>query len=54
MDLVFTFIAAFFVLSACWFTPQAGTEAVYHNYSKPLIVLALVSAAFTGLVGTLL
>jgi|GEM_PF-4675621 len=54
MTFVFIFIASFFILSACWITPLAGTDEAYKNHSKPLMIIAGVSVVVSGLIGTIL
>ena len=54
MDFAFAFIAAFFILSACWFTPYAGTEIKIADHSKPLTLIAFVSVAISGFIGSII
>ena len=54
MTLAFAFIASFFILSACWLTPLAGTAAINNNHSKAFISIAVVSAVVTGLLSPIL
>ena len=43
LPLAFAFLISFFILTACWFTPLAGTDAVKGNHSTPLAIIGVLS-----------
>ncbi|MEC7983693.1 MAG: hypothetical protein VX278_00935 [Myxococcota bacterium] len=54
INLIFYFLAIFFILSVCWFTPLAGTPAAYENTTKRFAIIGVLSVIFTGAVGALM
>ena len=54
IDQAFFFLAIFFILSVCWFTPLAGTAEAYHNMTKRFAIIAALSAVITVTVNVVL
>ena len=48
MTIAFVFIASFYILSMCWFTPVAGTDAVNGNHTKAVSVITVISLIIAG------
>ena len=48
VNILFSFIASFLILSICWITPLAGTEAAHKNQSKAFGVILAISVIFTA------
>ena len=44
LEILFTFIISFFVLSVCWFLPSAGTADYSDPTRKEILVIAILAA----------
>jgi hypothetical protein len=51
IEIIFTFIIMFLVLSVCWFVPKAGTPSFKGPTRKEFIIIAGIAAIPTILVG---
>jgi len=43
MTIAFIFIASFYILCVCWFTPFAGTDEINNNQTKAVSVITIIS-----------
>ncbi len=54
IDIIFTFIITFLVLSVSWFVPKAGTPSFNGATRLELVIIAAISILPAILVGTII
>jgi hypothetical protein len=54
LNIIFTFIMTYLLLSVCWFLPDAGTSKFADPTKKELLIIAAVAAIPTSMMAVML
>ncbi len=54
LNIIFTFIITYLLLSVCWFLPDAGASKLAEPTRKELLIIAVAAAIPTSMIAVML